>query len=223
MVDNFKWYHANSSDGSIALSNPIEVSKENIFSNVTDEMRIAGSTQYQKVYVRNESGTTIPKVVAWIEHNTPAPGDQISIRAGGTKSLFSYMGYLTGTIAFANGSDIVAGYNTLFSSELAPGEIIRYRYEAPNYQPIIDYIESNTRLVLRDPWPFDSAHGPEPGVVMSVSLCEFYQPSNIGHASALELGDMPALSSKAIWIRRNVYPGADGFLNNYFTLEVGKT
>jgi len=138
-----QWSEGSDHGGDIDTANEIASgADQNIFDDVSDAQRVAGSTEYRKIYVRNENDDTWLQVVAWIAQFTPAENDEIAI-ALGTNS---------GTV---------------------------------------------------------SSEG---------SGATYVSPDAKDHADALNIGDLAKNAYQAIWIRRKVTAGGDGYSNNSFTL-----
>jgi len=84
------WTEGDSHGGDINLSNEITTGVgNNIFDDVSDAERVAGDTEYRKIFIRNENADTWAAVKAWISSFTLATNDEISIALGtpsGTQS-----------------------------------------------------------------------------------------------------------------------------------------
>lgn len=82
------WAEGSSHGGDIDLAEEIESAvDQNVFDDVSNAERIAGDTEYRKVYIRNEnagSGSDWEYIKAWISQFTPASNDEIWITASGS-------------------------------------------------------------------------------------------------------------------------------------------
>jgi hypothetical protein len=72
---------------------------ENIFDDVDNAERVAGDTEYRKIYVRNENADTWEAVKAWIDTFTPATNDEISIKLGTNAGVQSVEGVASGYVS----------------------------------------------------------------------------------------------------------------------------
>jgi len=81
------WTEGLTHGGDINLANKIITDTfENIFDSVTDAQRIAGDTDYRKIYIRNDNvgaDTDWLYVRCWISQFTPSSDDEIYITAEG--------------------------------------------------------------------------------------------------------------------------------------------
>lgn len=84
------WAEGGSHGGAIDTGNEITSgADQNIFDDVTDAQRVAGATDYRKIYVRNENADTWNAVKSWIEAIPSNANTTISIAAatsGGTQT-----------------------------------------------------------------------------------------------------------------------------------------
>lgn len=84
------WVEGTSHGGDINLANKITTDTfENVFDSVTDSERIAGDTDYRKIYIRNDNIGDNPDwnfVRCWINVFTLSPDDEIFITAEGSNS-----------------------------------------------------------------------------------------------------------------------------------------
>ena len=82
------WAEGATHGGDINLANKIITDTfENIFDSVTDSERIAGDTEYRKIYIRNDNVGAASDwlyVRCWISQFTPSTDDEIWITAQGT-------------------------------------------------------------------------------------------------------------------------------------------
>lgn len=72
---------------------------QNIFDDVSDAERVAGDTEYRKIYVRNENADTWEAVKAWISQFTLASNDEISIKLGTPSGVQSVEGVAAGYVS----------------------------------------------------------------------------------------------------------------------------
>jgi hypothetical protein len=97
------WNESDDHGGDIDLANEISLSKieQNIFDDVTDAERVAGDTDFRKIFIRNENEQSWAAVKAWISQFTLSEDDEISVLLGGTKSKASTPVPCTGNAEFA--------------------------------------------------------------------------------------------------------------------------
>jgi hypothetical protein len=190
----------------------------NIFDDVSDAERIAGNTDYRKIYVKNTNADTWAAVKAWIALFTESEDDEISILLGGTKSTESTVAALTGSATFA-ASAAVIGAGSSFLIELAPGEkIYNSTDDAEGDAVEIASIEDATHLTLL------SAYAGTAGAVKNITVagidqCNFVSPNSKTHSDVLSCGSLAQNEYAAIWIERVVITNAAGKANNEFKLE----
>lgn len=214
------WNEGNDHGGDIDLANEISLSKieENIFDDVTDAERVAGDTDYRKIFIRNENAETWAAIKAWISQFTLSTDDEISVLLGGTKSKASTPIALTGTVTFAATTAIV-GAGTAFLTELAVGEkIYNATDDAESAAKAIASIEDDTHLTLSVAYAGTVGAGKTANVA-GIDQSTFVSPNSKSHADVLSLGDLAQDVYKGIWIKRVVNPASSGYDNNQFALK----
>ena len=72
---------------------------QNIFDDVSDAERVAGDTEYRKIYVRNENAATWEAVKLWIDTFTAATNDEVSIKLGTNAGVQSVEGVAAGYVS----------------------------------------------------------------------------------------------------------------------------
>lgn len=84
------WTEGSTHGGDINIANKItDDTFENIFDSVTDSERVAGDTDYRKIYLRNDnvgSSSDWNQVRGWISQFTVSTDDEIWITAQGTNA-----------------------------------------------------------------------------------------------------------------------------------------
>ena len=117
---------------------------QNIFDDVTEAERVAGDTDYRKIYVRNENADTYESVQLWIDTLTPAVNDEISIKLGTNAGVQSVEG-------------VAAGYVTPNSrghaDVLAIGDLVQNAYQSVWIKRIVaaagdGYSQNNFKLAF---------------------------------------------------------------------------
>lgn len=137
------WAEGNSHGGDIdTASEIVDATSQNIFDDVSNAERIAGSTEYRKVFLRNENVDTWEGIKQWISQFTSATNDEIVIKLGTNSGVQSVEG-------------VAAGY---------------------------------------------------------------VSPDSKTHSDVLNIGDLAQSAYQAIWIRRVVTPGGEGYTDNSFIL-----
>jgi hypothetical protein len=122
----------------------------NIFDNISDAERVAGDTDYRKIYVKNVNADTWAEVKLWISLFTESEDDEISILRGGQKSTESTPVVLTGTATFT-GKEVV-GLGTSFLSELAAGEKIYNSTDDAEGFPLMVVLRVQVKLSQSQEW-----------------------------------------------------------------------
>jgi hypothetical protein len=214
------WNEGDEHGGDIDLANEISLSKieQNIFDDITNAERVAGDTDYRKIFVRNENEETWAAVVAWISQLTLSPDDEIKILCAGTKSKASTPVALTGTLTFEEGQAVV-GVGTAFLTELAKGECI---YNATDDDEsdacAILSITDDTHLTLADDYGGTAGSGKTANVA-GIDVCLMFT-SPTTKATGLSLGDIAENEYKGLWIKRIVDAAASGYENNQFAIKL---
>lgn len=94
------WAEGGTHGGDINLSGEITSGQDqNIFDDVSEAERAAGSTEYRKIFVRNANAETWQSVKAWISDFTPAANDEISIKLGTDAGIQSVEGVAAGYVS----------------------------------------------------------------------------------------------------------------------------
>lgn len=190
----------------------------NIFDDVLDIERVAGDTDYRKIYVKNTNAETWAAVKAWISQFTESEDDEISVLRGGVKSTESTVTALTGSATFA-ASTAVVGAGTNFLSELAPGEKVYNSTDDTESDGVeIASIESDTALTLLSVYA-GTAGASKNISVAGIDQCNFVSPDAKAHSDILSLGSLAQDEYAAIWIKRVVAADAAGIENNEFKLK----
>ncbi len=214
------WNESDDHGGDIDLANEISLSKieENIFDDVTDAERVAGDTDYRKIFIRNENEQTWAAVKAWVSQFTLSEDDEISVLLGGTKSKAGTPIALTGTATFA-ASTAVVGTGTAFKTELAVGEMLYNGTEDDETKAKkIASIEDDTHLTLASAYAGTTGSG-KTAKVAGIDYATFVSPSSKSHGDVLVLGDLAQNAYKGVWIKRVVNAAASGYDNNQFALK----
>ena len=86
--DELKWYQCDEWEESATHGGVIDTTAtitdntmNNVFDDVSDAERIAGDTDYRKIFFRNENADDYSNIKVWIETNTPAD-DAVHIALG---------------------------------------------------------------------------------------------------------------------------------------------
>ena len=214
------WNEGNDHGGDIDLANEISLSKieQNIFDDVSDAERVAGDTDYRKIFLRNENAETWAAVKAWISQFTLSTDDEITVLLGGTKSKESSTVGLTGTVTFALTTAIV-GSGTVFTTELAVGEkIYNATNDAEGDAKAIASIEDDTHLTLSASYAGTTGAGKVANLA-GIDQCTFVSPNSKTHGDVLLLSDLAENVYKGIWIKRVVGAASSGYDNNQFALK----
>lgn len=191
----------------------------NIFDDISDAERVAGDTDYRKIYVKNTNADTWAAVKAWIALFTESEDDEVTILRGGTKSTESTVVALTGTATFAASTAIVGAGGSAFLSELAPGEKIYNNTDDAEGDAVeIASIEDDTHLTLLSAYA-GTAGAAKNINVAGIDACNFVSPNLKTHSDVLSCGSLAQDGYAAVWIKRVVDANAAGKVNNEFKLE----
>ena len=94
------WAEGGSHGGDIDTGDEITSgADQNIFDDVSEAERLAGDTEYRKIYIRNENADTWSTVKAWIDTFTPAVNDEITIKLGTPAGIQSVEGVAAGYVS----------------------------------------------------------------------------------------------------------------------------
>lgn len=212
------WAEGAAHGGAIGVVEISSGALNNIFDDISDAERVAGNTDYRKIYVKNTNADTWAAVKVWIALFTESEDDEISILLGGTKSTESTVKAATGTATFA-ASTAVVGAGTSFLSELAAGEKVYNSTDDAEGDGIeIASIEDNTNLTLLS--AYVGTVGAAKNInVAGIDACNFVSPSSKTHSDVLSCGSLAQNEYCAIWIKRVVDANAAGKTNNEFKLD----
>jgi hypothetical protein len=211
------WAEGDDHGGDIDPGNQIVSGANAIFDNVTDEERVAGMTDYRKIFFRNENADTYTNTKCWIAANTPAENDSVAICPAGKRSTTSTPVALPGTATFTHNSTKVVTTVPLMG-EVVPGEKIFATADGEGRAIAIASIDG-TLITLASPYQGSGGAGVEASVA-GADTFTYVQPSSRTHEDALDLGDVAPMGAAGIWIKRVVTPGGEGYTNNTFTIKV---
>jgi len=231
LAENLIWYkcqtwtEGTTHGGGMDTGSPIaSATLENIFDNVNDAERVAGVTDYRKIFLRNENQDTYPGCLGWMDSNTPLETTHITMIAGGSKSKQSVdSDALSGTFTFTNGSATVTA-STDISKECRPGERIFNSTEDTNTNAVaIASISSNgLTITLVENYTGTGGAGKD-AKIAPITSCTFVNPTAKGHEDALILGNLPENAGIAIWLKRVVTPEGAGSSTDPFTIKVSSS
>ena len=213
------WTEGNAHGGDIDTGDEITSgADQNVFDDVSDAERVAGDTEYRKIFIRNENTGTWAAVKAWILQFTLAADDEVHILRGGRKSTQSNPTALTGTVEFATSTAIV-GTGTAFLTELASGEkIYNATDDAESDGKEIASIADDTHITLKNAYAGTAGAGKTANIT-GIDQCSFVQPNAKAHGDVLSCGSLAQNEYAGIWIKRIVQAGAKGYTSNEFKLK----
>ncbi len=223
---NLKWYECtewaegDTHGGAIDTGDEItDATSENVFDNVSDAERIAGDTEYRKIFFRNENADDygVPKI--WIETQTPATNDSVAILQGGSKSVQGNdSAALTGTFTFA-ASDTVTATNDV-SLEVRPGEkIFNSTDDANTDAKVVSAVSADgLTITLAEAYAGTTGAAKE-AKLAAITGSTFVTPDAKDHGDVLTGPTLAQNESIGIWIKRVVTPAGDGYTDNSFVLK----
>lgn len=116
------WAEGSTHGGDIDTVNEITSgADQNIFDDVTNAQRIAGVTEYRKIFIRNENADTWAAVKLWIAQFTDSPDDEISIALGTNAGVQSVEGV---------GATYVSPDSKVHADVLSVGDLAQNAYKA---------------------------------------------------------------------------------------------
>lgn len=224
---SLKWYQSANWDDSATQGGDIDTASaittntsQNIFPNVTDSQRVAGLTDYRKIYFRNENTDTYTGAYAWIGANTPAANDQVYICAAGTISMKSTATSLSGTATWTNGATNVDTSSDL-TLQVRPGESIYNSTDDAYTLAATVYSVTATQILLVATYGGTTGDSKGISVASADTFGTWVQPSTKGDATAINMGDVASTNGYyGIWIKRVVDAGCAGYTNNTFEIDV---
>lgn len=224
LAASLKWYHpttkaeGDSHGGAINTADEVtDDTANNVWDDVSDAERISGDTEYRKVFFRNENAGAYNSVKIWIQTQTPATNDAVSVVLGGSKSTASTPVALTGTLTFEAGT-AVTGSGTAFLTEVAIGELIYNTQDAEGDAKAIASIESDTALTLGAAYAGTTGSGKTANVA-GADQCTFVSPDSKAHGDVLSPGNLVQNASVGVWVKRVVDVAGDGYSNNSYVLK----
>ena len=139
------WTEGSTHGGDIDTGNEITSgADQNIFDDVTDAQRVAGVTEYRKIYIRNENAATWNAVKAWISQVTSSSDDEITVKLGTDAGVQSVEGVAAGYV-----SPISKGHGDV----LSVGSLAQNAYASVWIKRIVDaassgYSENSFKLAF---------------------------------------------------------------------------
>jgi hypothetical protein len=227
-ASNLKWYRCttwaegDSHGGAVDTGNEITTNvKNNIFDDVSDAERIAGDTEYRKIFFRNENSDAYNTVKGWIDANTPASNSAITILAAGSKSVQGNdSAALSGTFTFTNGSTEVTA-STDISLECRPGEKIFNSTDDTNTSAVAIASISANGLTITLASNYGGTSGSSKNAkIAPITGCTFVSPTSKTHEDVLDLDSLAQNESIGIWVKRVITSGGDGYTDDSFTIKV---
>ncbi|MFA5692966.1 MAG: hypothetical protein WC907_05050 [Acholeplasmataceae bacterium] len=214
------WTEAATHGGDINTSASIvSNTANNIFDDVTNAERIAGNTDYMKIYFRNENTDDYADATIWISANTDAAGDAVWITRAGTYSQSGTPVVVESGAATFGSDQYVYVTTDLTGGAIVPGEkIYNSTDDSVNYAATISSVAATVITLVASYG--GTAGGGKDASVASAASYTFYQPDTENHANALAVGTLSTNEYAGVWVKRIVNAGADGYNNNTFTLEV---
>lgn len=221
---NLKWYQCatwaegDSHGGSIDTGSEITTdTDQNIFDDVSDAERVAGDTEYRKIFFRNENADDYNSVKAWIETQTPATNSAVSVVLAGTKSTTSTPAQCTGTATFTNGSPTVTTTGSL-AGELRPGEMIYNATDDAEGDAVAIASISGTTITLASNYGGTSGSGKDI-YVAGADQFTFVAPDSKAHADVLVGPTLAQNEYVGIWIKRVISAAGSGYTDDYFEIK----
>lgn len=216
------WTEGTTHGGGIDTGNEIpDATPQNVFDNVTDQERIDGDTEYRKVFFRNENADNWANLLGKIDSNTPATNTNITILAGGSKSKQSEdSDALSGTFIFTNGGSSVTA-STDISQECRPGEKIFNSDDDINTSAIAIASISSDGLTITLASNYNGTGGSgKTAKLAPITASSFVTPDSYEHADALVLGSLAEDEYIAVWHKRTVSAGGNGYDADNWTIKV---
>ena len=94
------WTEGDTHGGDIDVGNEITSgADQNVFDDVSNAERVAGDTEYRKIYIKNTNADTWNAVKLWVDTFTPATNDEITIKLGTNAGVQSVEGVAAGYVS----------------------------------------------------------------------------------------------------------------------------
>ena len=226
-ADSIKWYQCatwtegGAHGGAIDTGNEITSGATNaLFDNVSNAERVAGDTEYRKVFIRNGNAGDWPDPLGWIESQTPATNSTISILQGGSKSLQEQdSAALSGTFTFAASTTVLATNDV--SLEVRPGEKIFNSTNDSNADAkVVSTVSTDGKTIT-----LAEAYGGTTGASKEAKLapitgCTFVAPDSSSHADVLALPTLGENVSVGIWVKRVISAAGAGYTGDTYEIQV---
>jgi|WetSurMetagenome_2_1015567.scaffolds.fasta_scaffold01555_11 hypothetical protein len=222
---NLKWYQCttwtegSSHGGAIDTGAQItDNTMNNIFDNVTNAERIAGMTDYRKIFFRNENSDSYTYPKGWISSQTPATNSAVWIVCTGSKSLQGSDVALSGTATFA-ASTSITNLSDL-TTEVRPGDWV-FNSTNDTYTSAQQIASMTTNSITLSS-SYTGTTGSGKGIsVARATAFTFYQPSTKAHTNACKPGAALAQNASfGIWVKRVIDAAGNGYNSDTFTLSV---
>ena len=139
------WTEGSTHGGDIDTGNEITSGvDQNIFDDVSDAERVAGDTEYRKIYIRNENTATWNAVKGWISQFTASSDDEITVKLGTNAGVQSIEGVAAGYVSPSSKSH---------GDVLSIGNLVQNAYQSIWIKRIVDatssgYSENNFKLAF---------------------------------------------------------------------------
>jgi hypothetical protein len=226
-ADGIKWYRCvnwaegGAHGGAIDTGNEITSGASNaVFDDVSNAERVAGDTEYRKVFIRNENDGDWPNPRAWIESQTPATNSEITILQGGSKSIQEQdSAPLSGTFTFAASTTVLATNDV--SLEGRPGEKIDNSPNDSNSDAkVVSAVSADGKTITLAEAYAGTAGASKEAKLAPITGSTFVAPDSSIHADVLAFPTLAQNESVAIWIKRVISAAGSGYTGDTFELQV---
>lgn len=215
------WTEGGAHGGAIDTLNEITSGASNaVFDDVSNAERVAGDTEYRKVFIRNENVGDWPTPLAWIESQTPATNSAITILQGGSKSVQEQdSAALTGTFTFTAGTSVTATNNV--SLEVRPGEkIYNSTNDSNSDAKVVSAVSADGLTITLAEAYAGTAGASKEAKLAPITESTFVAPDSSIHADVLTFPTLEQNQSVAIWIKRVISAAGSGYTGDTFELQV---
>lgn len=224
---NIKWYQCttwtegSTHGGAIDTGNEITSGSDQcVFDDVSSAERVAGDTEYRKIFIRNENVGEFPSPLGWISSNTPATNSTITILQGGSKSVQGGdSAALSGTFTFAASTTVTATNDV--SLEVRPGELIFNSTNDTNSDAkVVSAVSADgLTITLAEAYAGTTGSSKE-AKLAAITGATFVAPDANDHADVLTFPTLAQNESVAVWIKRVISAAGDGYTEDTWTVSV---
>lgn len=229
-IKYFKSAGSNSTGGAITATEVTDATLNNLFDDITSAEADAGVTDYRKIFVKNTNASiTWSSIKYWRQSATTSADDEITVGIGtaddddGSNELTAWSAAAVVSVE----SDAADTRNVTVVGEDASGDRLTETVALNGTTPVLTSA-SFTKVYLVYPASSSArtvtikqgSGGTTRGTIGPSKLSAICYFSVTSTSDGLELGNLAAAATHALWLKRVVSPGAALQASNSVTLRV---